>query len=311
MHKVLIFVLLIPVGLCLSAQEQPGDSVLQKPKEIPAWTVWVPGASYFWQGKILEGSLFTFLEVGGAYLGVKYDRNLRNNSSSPYYNYPLLLSLQTFQTEKLTLFRNRLELLKYHKPEFRYDNLSEKDLFLAPFQPENIFTPITGSMVLLAALFLGIEKHNELRGYSEIERMYFLDRYVGRDQGLALFGTTSLAMSWSAGVGEEYLCRNYLMPVLDHQYGPQKGLVISSVVFGGLHFANVFFADKPDYKQALLQVGEATLLGYFLGRDVQKRGYKIGPAVAAHMWYDFTLMLGSFLINPENNFLGVNVKFKM
>jgi membrane protease YdiL (CAAX protease family) len=118
-------------------------------------------------------------------------------------------------------------------------------------------------------------------------------------------------MSWSAGIGEEYICRNLMMPLLDYKYGQRKGLIISSAIFGGAHFTNVLFADKPDYKSALLQVGEAAIAGYFLGRDVQKRGYDIGPAVAAHMWYDFTLMLGSFLINPENNFLGINLKFKM
>jgi len=26
------------------------------------------------------------------------------------------------------------------------------------------------------------------------------------------------------------------------------------------------------------------------------------------MWYDAVLMIGSFLINPEENFLGVNIK---
>lgn len=45
--------------------------------------------------------------------------------------------------------------------------------------------------------------------------------------------------------------------------------------------------------------------GVYLGI---KHGYNIGPAVAAHMWYDAVLMLGSFLINPEENFPGVNVR---
>ncbi|NJO69027.1 MAG: CPBP family intramembrane metalloprotease [Bacteroidetes bacterium] len=141
--------------------------------------------------------------------------------------------------------------------------------------------------------------------------MYFLDRFIGRNKGITAFGSASLAMSWGAGIGEEYICRNYMMPLMDYRYGQKKGLVLSSVIFGSFHFSNVLFADKPDYKATLLQVGEATLLGYFLGRDVQKRNYDIGPAVAAHMWYDFTLMLGSFLINPKNNFLGVNLTFKL
>ena len=109
--------------------------------------------------------------------------------------------------------------------------------------------------------------------------------------------------AWSAGVGEEYICRNWLIPILDYKYGQRKGLIFSSLTFGVLHFSNVLFADKPDYGEALLQVGEATIAGYFLGRDVQKRDYNIGPAVAAHMWYDAVLMIGSFLINPKDNSL--------
>ncbi len=290
---------------------QNADTLKQQPREIPYWTVWVPGASYFHQGKIVEGSLFSALEIGGIYLGIKHDKTLKNNSSSPYYNYPLFVGLQAFQTEILTLFKNRLEILKYHNPGFKYDEMTEKELFLAPFKPENIFTPITGGMVLIAAVFLGIEKHHETKRFGDVEQMFFINRYIDRNQGLALFGATSLAMSWSAGVGEEYIFRNWMMPMLDYKYGQKKGLLISSAIFGGMHFSNVLMAEKPDYLGALLQVGEATIAGYFLGRDVQKRGYKIGPAVAAHVWYDFTLMLGSFLINPENNFLGVNLKFKL
>jgi membrane protease YdiL (CAAX protease family) len=192
---------------------------------------------------------------------------------------------------------------------FKYHDISEKDLYLAPFQKENIFTPITGGMVLLAGVFLGFEKFNERNSFSNVEQMYYLDGYIPRNQALGIYSATSLAMSWSAGVGEEYICRNYLMPILDYKYGQKKGLIFSSLTFGLLHFSNVLFSDKPDYGSALLQVGEATIAGYFLGRDVQKRDYNIGPAVAAHMWYDAILMIGSFLINPEDNFLGVNIKF--
>lgn len=303
--------ILLLIALCFGTFAQAPDSLREKPQLLPYWTLWVPGVTYFYQGRIIQGSVFSALELGGIYTGIKYDKNLRGNSSSPYYNYPLLMGLQAFQTEKLTMFSNQLEVFKYNYPDFRYDCLSEKDLYLAPFKIKNIMTPITGGMVLLAGVFLGIEKFNETKRFTDIERMYFLNRYISRDQGLAVFGTVSLAAAWSAGIGEEYVFRNWMMPLLDYKYGQKKGLIISSAIFGGVHFTNVLFAEKPDYKAALLQVGEAAIAGYFLGRDVQKRGYDIGPAVAAHMWYDFTLMLGSFLINPQNNFLGVNLKFRI
>lgn len=302
-------IFLVSAFLSFNISGQVADTLKQEPELIPGWTFWVPGASYFHQGKIIQGSVFSTLEVSGVFLGIKYDKSLKNNSTTPYYNYPLFLGLQAFQTEKLIIVKRQLEYIKYHQPGFRYDDLSEKDLYLAPFKVKNIMTPITGGMVLLAAVFLGVEKHNEMVPFNDIEKMYFMDRYIGRDQGLAVFGLTSFAMSWNAGIGEEYICRNWMMPVLDYKYGQKKGVLISSAIFGGAHLTNLLFADNPDIKSTLLQVGEATILGYFLGRDVQKRGYDIGPAVAAHMWYDFTQMLGSFLINSTNNYLGVNMKF--
>ncbi|NJK98069.1 MAG: CPBP family intramembrane metalloprotease [Bacteroidales bacterium] len=262
--------LFVLFALSMHLCAQTSDSLKIKPRAIPAWTYWIPGASYYYQGKIVQGSIFMTLETGGIILGTIYDKNLKNNSASPYYNYPLLLGLQAFQTEKLSLFRNQLEIVKFKKPDFRYDNLSEKELYLAPFRLKNIFTPITGGMVLLAAIYLGVEKYNETNSFSEIDKMYFLDRFIGRNKGITAFGSASLAMSWGAGIGEEYICRNYMMPLMDYRYGQKKGLVLSSVIFGSFHFSNVLFADKPDYKATLLQVGEATLLGYFLGRDVQK-----------------------------------------
>jgi membrane protease YdiL (CAAX protease family) len=118
-------------------------------------------------------------------------------------------------------------------------------------------------------------------------------------------------MSWGAGISEEYYFRNGLMPVLDYEYGQTNGLIFSSVTFGVLHLSNLLFSNKPDYGQALAQVIEATLTSLVLGQDVHNRGYKIGPAVAAHAWYDFTLMLGSFLINPKENVFAVKVNFNI
>ncbi len=308
MKKYIFFILLFIIINNISAQT--ADSIKSpEPDILPGWTLYVPGASYFYQKDYLKGAVFAALETGGVYMGIKHSQTLKNNSSSPYYNFPLFIGLQAFQTEKLVNFKNQLERIKYYNPGFRYHDISEKELYLAPFKIKNIATPITGGMVLLAGVFLGLEKHYAKNSISEVSHIYFLNRYIPRNQALTAYGATSLAMGWAAGVGEEYIVRNYMMPIMDYKYGQTKGLIYSSVAFGALHFTNLFFAEKPDYKSTLLQVGQATVLGLILGRDIQKRDYNIGPAVAAHVWYDAVLMIGSFLINPENNFLGASVKF--
>jgi membrane protease YdiL (CAAX protease family) len=305
-------VLLLFLSTCIfHASARGADSVAAEPEPIPGWTVFVPGASYFYQGKVIKGSVFSALEISGIALGALYDGNLKNESSSPYYNYPLWMGLQAYQTEKLILLKNSLEIFKHRHPGFQYDALSDRELFLSPFKAENFLTPITCGMVLLSGIVMAIELSGGSDDIRDVDRMYLLDRYVKRNSALPAFGAVSMAMSWGAGVGEEYAFRNYVMPFLDYRFGRKKGLMASSLIFGAGHFSNLMFSEKPDYRAACIQAVEATVAGYFLGRDVQNRNYKIGPAVAAHVWYDLTQMLGSFLIDPENNYLGVSVRFKM
>jgi membrane protease YdiL (CAAX protease family) len=306
--KSIIFIFIVAFSL----NAQVLDTLqTEKPKSFPAWTFIVPGATYFYDGRIAEGMTFSAIEITGIVIGLHYDNTLKSNSTSPYYNYPLFIGLKAFDVDKCDFWRNKLELMKYIHPDFRYDQISEQDLFLAPFKAENVFTPVTLGLIGIAFVELWLDGRGVEKRIDKVQQMYFLDRYIDRNPALAFYGTASLAMSWSAGISEEYFYRNGLMPVLDYKYGQTNGLIFSSVTFGVLHLSNLLLSEKPDYGQALVQVVEATLAGLILGQDVHNRGYKIGPAVAAHAWYDFTLMLGSFLINPEKNVFAVKVKFNI
>lgn len=303
--------MIIAILLFSSLLSQTNDNKIINPKMPPYWTSIIPGASYFYEGKIVKGLIFSTAEVGGLYIGLKYDNVLNHNKNTPYYNYPLLLGMQAYQVEKINYLRKFLEIKKFNHPKFKYDDISDNELYITPFKKENIFSPITGGMLVLAGIFLGIEKSNEKHAISEVNKMSYFSRYIDRNDALALYGTTSLAISWGASVGEEYLIRNFIMPLLDYKYGQRRGLLYTSVGFGLAHLTNALLTDNPNYSEILLQVGTATVAGYFLGKDVQKRNYNIGPAVAAHFWYDFALLLGSFLINPEDNYLGVNLQFNL
>lgn len=275
----------------------------------PPWMLWVPGATHFADGNWENGLAFSLGETGAIALGIAFDKQLRSESSSPYYNYPLLLGFELYNIDKCHFMRNRLEYLRTKYPGFRYDDISFNKLMLEPFRPKNVFTPITGLFVAVALGQLYLESRSDHPGYSDVNELYLLNRYVPRNRAMAFYGTASLAASWGAGLGEEYWFRNGLMPIWDYRFGQQKGLAYSSLLFGSLHLTNILFEREPDLKAALTQALAATVAGWLLGRDVQKRDYDIGPASAAHTWYDFTLMLGSFLINPEDNIFGVGVRF--
>jgi membrane protease YdiL (CAAX protease family) len=293
-----------------SVNAQTDSTAREKPEFYPRWTLFVPGATHFHDNRIAEGIIFSGTTVGGITLGIIYDNKLKTNSSTPYYNFPLLLGMQAYNVDKCDWFRNRLEVFKYYRPDFKYDPIKFSDLLKTPYQAKNIFKPITGGLILFAIAELYLGRGSD-QNYKDIDQMYFVDRYMNKNAAMALYGAASLGASYGAGIGEEYMFRNTIMPMWDYKYGQKRGLIYSSLFFGSMHFGNLLFSKNPDYKATLLQVGEASILGYILGKDVQNRGYNIGPAVAAHMWYDFTLMLGSFLIDPKNNYLGVNMKFKM
>lgn len=307
--KKLLVILFLLIPIC-SLSSQTSDTLISKySKAFPTWTLIIPGGSYLYNGRISEGLTFAAFEISGVVIGLKYNSTLKNNSTSPYYNYPAVVALKIFEVDKCDFLRNRLELIKLKAPDFKYDQISESDLLLAPFKSENIFTPITIGFVGAALIELLVTGRRIEQKINKVEQIYFLDHYIKRNPALTIYGTTSLSLSWGAGVSEEYLFRNTIMPILDYKYGQTKGLLYSSISFGIGHFTNLAFSNKPDFGQSLLQVFEATIGGYLLGRDVQNRGYQIGPAVAAHTWYNFTLILGSFLINPKENVFAVNVKF--
>jgi membrane protease YdiL (CAAX protease family) len=292
--------------------EAQTDSIsFKKPIPYPGWTFIVPGATHFYSGHIMRGILFSGIEVGGITAGLLADKKLQPQTSTPYYNFPLMLGMQAYNIDKTDWLANRLALIKYYQPDFKYDVISFNDMLKAPFLPKNFFTPITGGFVLVALAELYLSGRNVDYTYKNINQMYFVNRYINRNPAMAFYSATSLATAYGAGVAEEYYFRNGILPIYDYRFGSKKGLLLSSAFFGAAHFTNLLMNSNPDYQGTLIQVLEATLAGYFLGRDVQKRGYNIGPAIAAHTWYDFTLMLGSFLIDPKNNYLGVDIQFKM
>jgi membrane protease YdiL (CAAX protease family) len=305
-----VLVTSILLSLFIRVGAQINDTTARpKPSRYPLWAVIIPGGTHFHDGRIVDGLLFSSATLGGLSIGVLNDAKMKENSNSPYYNYPLLIAQQSYLIDKVDLFRNQLEFFKYRHPNFQFDPLTTRELLAAPFKPKNVFTPITAGFVATALVLLYFEHSGAEYSFQNVDQMYFINRYIDRDPATVAFGGMSLAASLGAGTSEEYLFRNYILSMLDFRYGQRKGLCYSSIAFGILHLPNYLLIDKPDYKAAITQTVLATIGGFFLGRDVQKRGYNIGPAVAAHTWYNFTLMLGSFLVNPKDNVFGVNVKF--
>jgi len=301
------FLFLISVATELPGQDKDTVST-SAPELYPKWTFWLPGGTHFYSGRTGEGILFSGIEAGLTATGIFFNSDL---SSSPYYNYPLYLGLNLYAVDKTDYARNTLEYIKQRWPDFNYDPVSFHDLLTEPFKPENILTPITGSLVALAMIELYIESVNSEFSLKSVDKIKFFRTYLPKNQSMPVYYLASLGMSWEAGIAEEYWIRNYMMPVMDYRMGKNKGLLLSSGIFGGLHAFNYLFVKNPDPLTIMYHVGFTTVMGYILGKNVQHNNYKIGKAVAAHTWYDFTLMVGSFLVNPKENVFGVDVKLRL
>ena len=78
-----LFMLLLFTDICL-LHCQLSDTLKQNsPKSFPGWTLLVPGATYFYDGRIAEGMTFSAIEIGGIVIGIHYKNKLKSNSTSP------------------------------------------------------------------------------------------------------------------------------------------------------------------------------------------------------------------------------------
>jgi len=272
---------------------------------------YLPGGSFYLKGEITKGVIFTTLPVSLVTSSILLKDKLPQNTSSAYSNYLLLSGFQSYSLYSMDAAIDVMSKVKSKVPSLKYDSLSFNQLVFSPFKPKNIFTPIVGVFSVLAGAQLAFSYHNSKITISDVDKIGFFDKLINKKLALPYYSSVSLGVSLGAGTVEEYLFRNMLLPTFDLGYGQKKGLLYSSLIFGGIHYLNLLMADKPNFGATTLQVMAASGLGYLLGRDVQKRGYKIGPAIAAHTLYNFILSTGSFLIDPEHNYIGVNMKFKL
>lgn len=315
MHKIL-FTLLLTFSLSLCHGQYTGllqDSGTDNSqiKRYPKWTLWLPGATHFYDGHVGRGLWISTLTLGSAATGIIYKDELRSGTNSQYANYPLLLAMSTYGMDKTHYYQKELAYIKDRHPRFRYDPIAFNELLKAPFRPKNIFTPLTGGVVGFALAQLYISHVQSDISFGQVDRFQFFDRYIGKERAIPFYGLVAMTTNWSVGISEEYMFRNYLMPILDYEFGQKTGLLVSSGIFGAGHALNYLFVEDPDPWDILLHVSSTTVLGYAFGKNVQNNDYRISQAVAAHAWYNFTLMLGSFLVNPRENVFGVNIKVSL
>ncbi len=271
-------------------------------EEMPLGYALLPGGTYFYQGEPAKGALFAVPETGLIALGVAASPNLASQGGAPEINVPLLLGAQLYVVDKWSYYQQRMILFNDENQSASppVDRTSLGDLLSAPFKPSVVSSPL----VILSGL-LGVA--DGLYGYprrsgtfSNISTVTVMDRRMSRDSGTAYYEGASFAVSYGAGVSEEMVFRGMLLPILDYKYGQRTGLWISSLSFGLLHSLNPGAGG-------IYPPAQATAIGLLFGWQVQEDDYHISKAIAAHFWYDFISATTTWLANPSQNPLGVQV----
>lgn len=273
--------------------------------EIPTGYLLLPGGTYFYEGDYKTGAAFAIPEVGLFTMGILINDKMGQQDKTPEINVPSLLSFQLYAVDKWSYFQKEVLRVKAENHEFKLtiDDTPLSDLMVAPFKREVISSPLVVAFALLG-IADGIYGYPERkRSFSDIDNVTAMGNRMSRDSGTGYYEGMAFAVSYGAGVSEEMIFRGFMLPVTDYKYGKRAGLVSSSLTFGLLH------AFNPGLHNPAYTVAQATLAGFIFGYSVQKEDYKLSKAIAAHFWYDFFSMTTTWLTNPNENPLGVQVTF--
>lgn len=274
--------------------------------EIPTGYLLLPGGTYFYEGDYKTGAAFAIPEVGLLTTGILINDKMGKQDKTSELNVPSLLAFQLYAVDKWSYFQKVALREKSENQEFKLkiDDTPLSELMLAPFKREVISSPLVVAFALLG-IADGIYGYPERkRSFSDIDNVTAMGNRMGRDSGTGYYEGMAFAVSYGAGVSEEMLFRGFMLPVIDYKYGKRTGLVSSSLTFGLLH------AFNPGLHNPAYTVTQATVAGFIFGYSVQRDDYKLSKAIAAHFWYDFISMTTTWLTNPNENPLGVQVTFR-
>lgn len=142
---------------------------------------------------------------------------------------------------------------------------SYSDILLAPFDPKQIFRPISVVSLLIAGSILG-------RGNDQY-RYEWNEKIERRNMEAYVFGR----LAYMPAVSEEMFFRGYLNTELSKNFSPWVGVPVSALIFGAVH-------DGVGIQASAAMAGAA---GLALGILQVSNDYNISQGVALHFWFNF------------------------
>lgn len=105
-------------------------------------------------------------------------------------------------------------------------------------------------------------------------------------------------LSLLVGISEEFLCRGFLLNEFLERYGNTKkgiwfSIIVSSIIFGLMHFSNIFTNNQPVF-MTITQVINAIAIGLLFALIYYKTK-NIWTVVILHGLWDFSLLLSTLV----------------
>lgn len=267
------------------------------------WSLIIPGGGHFYLGQEAAGNAYLLAE--GLFLigGMSNEPNLSPGELNFFY----LNALKIHELNIFTSYRQARIFTGNQGYSSPIDDTPLPKLMLAPFSWENISSPYVYGFFLCGILVNAAEGYlnTQRKSYENISGFRISGAEFNRDAGSGLYYGMSAFLSYNAGLSEECAYRGFVQSELEESFGKTAGLYVSSGLFGAAHITD--FSSGKSWVDA----GLASLAGFYLGWLFQKEGYKLSKPIAAHFWFDIAACTTLFLIDPENNPLGINVSFAL
>ncbi|UCD83897.1 MAG: CPBP family intramembrane metalloprotease [Deltaproteobacteria bacterium] len=263
-----------------------------------------PGGGHFYLGESREGIIYLGSELSlagaGYYLNSSLEKEPREELNLLY-----ILAIKEHELGIFTAYRNaRLDIENQGYP-VPFDSSPISELFLSPFRFINLSSPAVFGFALSGiAIAYGewlVNKPN--KGFDQISDVYVMGNRINRNPGFSTYEALLFSISLSAAVGEEAAWRGVVQTEYERIFGRVKGLVAASLMFGLSHMLN------PNITNRYWEAGVASVGGIYLGWVYQRDGYRLSKSVAAHFWYNILAGTTAFILDPENNPLGIRVEF--
>lgn len=269
-----------------------------------AWSL-IPGAGHIYLGD--TGTGLGYMGLTAAFLAGGIEVERRNDDLGPdahedEVNIPLLVGQKVWEYSIFTTARSALAKDGIDLRERRFDDTPTAQLLTAPFGRQMLRLPVIGA-ALLGAGFAAAGAHHRAGGLDDVQRARILGNDYERDDATRLYMASSFAISLGAATAEEGIFRGLMQPYVQEDAGLVKGRWFTAGVFGAAHLVGP--GGQLNVGGALFATAAGGYLGWLYDRDDARLA---GP-IAAHFWYDFALMATSWLMDPEENALGVDVQF--